>query len=104
MIVVFSLVRGQWSLDLEWPAYLDVPDDTGVERLVEAVLLVARVSDDPAQIIEVDFVQIFCPAAMLGQATPHGVRVDLSLDELLPQLTVGDDAQPLLGDEFGGAK
>ena len=64
----------------------------------------ARVSDDLAQFVEIYLVEVLYPAAILGHGAPHGVRVDPSLDELLPQLTVRDDTRPLFGDEFGGTK
>ena len=41
---------------------------------------------------------------MLRQSLPHGIRVDLPLDELLPQHALGYDPEPLFAHELGRAQ
>ncbi len=37
---------------------------------------------------------------MLRQAFPHGIRIDLPLNELLPQHAVRYDSEPFLANQF----
>ena len=72
-----------------------------IQLLVERVLLVdVRVPVEVHVVLE----QVLDPAAVLAQAAPHRVRVDLALDELLPQHALADDAQPLFAHQLGRAQ
>ena len=81
--------------------HLLILDDLKVKILVKLVLfMVASV------LIEVEVVleQILGPAAMLRQPHPHGIRINLSFNELLPELAIGDNAEPFLANQLCGTE
>ena len=50
------------------------------------------------------FEQVLDPVPSVSQAFPQTVRVDLPLNQLLPEHPLGDDASPLLADSPGGTE
>jgi hypothetical protein len=48
--------------------------------------------------------QVSDPFPSIGQTAPQRVRSYLALDQLLPQHTLGDDAQPFFAHQLGGAQ
>lgn len=54
--------------------------------------------------VEVVFEQILGPATMLRQSHPHGIRINLSFNELLPELAIGDNTEPFLANQLSGTE
>lgn len=76
-------------------------NDLEVQILVKLVLFMGA-----SVLIEVEVVleQILGPASMLRQPHPHGIRIDLSFNELFPELAIRDDAKPFLANQLSSTE